>query len=201
MERTDKATADLEWVPHINGVDAEFRECCRETRLLIESCPLSDEDRDDIVDSWRRFSQEMSRAEPHAERLERYWRRIDEISPSVSHRFACSPSVRRRSETWFARSIRPRGGFVREREAADLRGKIDDPKALLWIDVAYTVMINLSRLRGFRPEGAFDLCYFYTVLLEIFRRSDRQLFEIVDWYHELLEQSRLRQEAVVWSVD
>ena len=165
----DRATteADLATLDALGGLNTELRNLLREIRLSINTISIPPEDRADVVDSFRRFVAELAKSDPDADRLMRYWRRIDELAPTTAHELARIETVQRLSLRW-GEGIQPRGGYLNERAAREFVEATTDPRIRRVLEWAHYQMVWLSASEWLRPEGAFDLLYFYRVLAKWF---------------------------------
>lgn len=156
----EAADVDLQSIEALTAIDPEVRDLLKEARIAIESVYLSLEDKEDVADSLRRFATELSWPARHPERLMRYWNRIMDLAPTVGHLLATSEEIQQLS-MWWGDSIRPKGGFLNEAKARDYVESIEDPSIRAVMAWAYSRMAELSFFERTRPEGAFDLLYFY----------------------------------------
>jgi hypothetical protein len=154
---------DLAWIDTLPTPDPEVKRVLRDARVSVESLYLPKEDKEDLADSLRRFAKEVSNSDRHPERLMRYWRRIDDLSPTIGHMLAKSEAVQELSLCW-GTCIEPRGGFLNESPAREFVESVCDPELRTALEWAYAGMCERSLFEGERPEGAFDLLYFYKVL-------------------------------------
>jgi hypothetical protein len=158
--------ADLAWIDTLPTLDPEVKRLLRDARVSIESLYLPDEDKEDLGGSIRRFAREVSNPDRHPERLMRYWRRIEELSPTIGHMLAKSEAIQELSLCWGA-CIQPKGGFLNESSAREFVESVGDPQIRTALEWAYATMWERSLFDGDRPEGAFDLLYFYKVLASL----------------------------------
>jgi hypothetical protein len=161
------ADADLETIERLTAITPEVKRLLKEARIAIESVYLPAEDKDDVADSLLRLARELSSANRHPERMMRYWTRINDLAPTVAHQLAKSEDIQRLSLCW-GDCIQPKGGFLNESTARQFVESLDDPEirtALKWF---YAQIVQMSIFKGDRPEGTFDLLYFYKVLAWLF---------------------------------
>lgn len=162
--------ADLATIDRLAGVEPSLKRLLADVRVSLETVFLSALDREDVLDSFRRLTEELGRTMPDAERLMRYWNRINDLAPTAGHQLAESPAIRELS-LQAGDSIQPRGGFLNEAAAAAFVQSVESPSIRRVLEEAHTAMKDLSLYEGRRPEGAFDLLYFYQLLAWWFRRA------------------------------
>lgn len=147
-----------------------MRRLLRDVRISLETVNLSDEDRDDAITCFTRFVAEMAKSAPHPDRLMRYWRWLDELAPTAAHELATSEIIQHQSMRW-GDCIQPKGGFLNERAAKEFVQKIADKQVRDALEWAYGQMVELSFWKAVRPEGGFDLLYFYRLLASCFEEG------------------------------
>ncbi|MCA9068022.1 MAG: hypothetical protein KDA84_03830 [Planctomycetaceae bacterium] len=164
---------DLAQLDTFKVADPALHKCLWEIRLSIDTLYLPDEDKLDVINTFCRFVTELRKPEPHSERLFRYWRWIDELAPTVAHELAQLESIRQLSLLW-GEGIRAKGGFLNERAAREFVEAITDPHIRQSLEWMYSKMLELSLFDNIRPEGTFDLLFFYRMLTEWFDSQIQQ---------------------------
>lgn len=164
-EATEAGLASIE---HLPALSPDLKRALREARIAIESVYLSDVDKEDLADSLQRFARELANPQRHPERLKRYWGRIYDLAPTVGHLLSTSEAIQEAS-LWWGDHIQPKGGFLNEGPAREYVEAIDDPQIRLALEWAYAVICEMSYMDGVRPEGPFDLLYFYKLLAGLLR--------------------------------
>jgi hypothetical protein len=155
--------SDLATIDSCTGLDTETKRILREVRISIDTIVLSAEDKADVFDVCRKFAVEISKPEPSPDRLLRYWNWMNELAPTAAHELAKSATVQRLSMRW-GECIQAKGGFINETAAEAYVRSIQDRRIRDAVASAHGVMLELSMFEGVRPEGAFDLLYFYKCL-------------------------------------
>ncbi len=67
-----------------SDIDADLKEKLVEAREKIEELDLSQNNKDDVADDLSELTEEVSKTEPNARRVQRSWRHIKEIAPTVA---------------------------------------------------------------------------------------------------------------------
>jgi hypothetical protein len=165
------AELDLAAIDQMPRLDPPLRRLLKEVRISIDTVHLSVEDRTDLIESFRRFTAELSKPEPRPDRLWRFWSRVDDLAPTVGHELARADPIQQLSSL-NGFGIQPRGGFLHEAAAAELVQTIADPRIRTALGMAYRQMVQLSSREGVRPEGTFDLLYFYKLLASLLKSSE-----------------------------
>jgi hypothetical protein len=158
--------SDLELIEDLTAIGPEVKRLLREARIAIESVYLPSEDKEDVADSLRRFAKELGNPYRHPERLMRYWARINDLAPTVAHMLAKSEAVQELSMCW-GDCIQTKGGFLNEIPAREFVESIEDPSVRYALEWAFAQMLEMSFFEGTRPEGTFDLLYFYKLLASL----------------------------------
>jgi hypothetical protein len=155
--------ADLESIENLTAIDPDVKRLLKDVRIALESAYLSATDKEDVADSLRRFARELSSPDRHPERLMRYWSRIDDLAPTAADMLAKSEAVQELSMCW-GTTIRPKGGYLNEAQAREFVESVDDNGLRAALEWAYACILEMSFFAGIRPEGTFDLLYFYKLM-------------------------------------
>ncbi len=116
-----------------------------------------------MADSLQRFAKELANPQRNPERLRRYWGRINDLAPTVGHLLSTSEAIQEAS-LWWGDCIQPKGGFLNEGPAHEYVETIDDRQIRRALEWAYAGICETLYMDGVRPEGPFDLLYFYKLL-------------------------------------
>lgn len=161
--KSSTTASDLTTLDSLPNIDGSLRQLLKDVRLSLDTVHLTAEDREDVLESFRHFTAELCKPTPRPERLWRFWSRVDDLAPTAGHALAQAEAIQQLSQVG-GFGIHPRGGFLNEVAAGKFVASVEDARIKQVLGLAYRQLLTLAQREGVRPEGAFDLLYFYKAI-------------------------------------